>query len=96
MLGIKMQATIGKGRQSIKDIPASPTLERLDNTKGYVKENICVISHRANKLKGNATLFELKAIAEFTEKMMKERGLLSNEENNTSAIETFNTNGRAV
>ena len=75
VLGIKMTPVVGKGRQSIKDITSSPTLERIDDSRGYTKENICVICHRANRLKGNATLFELKAIASFTERIMKERGL---------------------
>ena len=26
----------------------SPTLERIDNNKRYLKENILVVSHRAN------------------------------------------------
>ncbi len=42
----------------------SPSVDRIDNTKGYVKENIWVISWRANHIKGNATLEELKLIVE--------------------------------
>src|SRR5580692_6046027 len=40
----------------------SPSLDRLDNTKGYVKGNVWVISWRANKLKGESTLAELEAL----------------------------------
>jgi hypothetical protein len=40
----------------------SPSLDRLDNTKGYIKGNVWVISWRANKLKGEGTLAELEAL----------------------------------
>ena len=40
----------------------SPTIDRIDNTKGYVKDNIRIISYRANRLKADATIEELKLI----------------------------------
>jgi hypothetical protein len=43
----------------------SPTLDRFDNKKGYTKDNTRVISYRANWIKGNATLEELTAVAEY-------------------------------
>lgn len=45
--------------------PNSPSIDRVDNTKGYVKGNIVVISMRANLLKNTATLDELKRLANF-------------------------------
>lgn len=45
----------------------SPSLDRIDNTKGYIKGNVCVISFRANALKNNGTLLEFKAIIEYME-----------------------------
>ncbi len=43
----------------------SPSLDRVDNTKGYIKGNVIVISNRANRLKGDATPEELYKIAKF-------------------------------
>ena len=44
--------------------PGSPSLDRIDNSRGYVKGNVRVISHRANSLKTDATFAELKAVYE--------------------------------
>jgi hypothetical protein len=45
--------------------PHSPSLDRIDNTKGYEKGNIVVVSNRVNKLKNDATLEELEKIVRF-------------------------------
>lgn len=45
----------------------SPSLDRLDNSKGYIKNNVNVISWKANKLKGSAKLEDLKKIIEWME-----------------------------
>jgi hypothetical protein len=37
----------------------SPTIDRIDSTKGYTPNNIAVISWRANDLKRDASLVEL-------------------------------------
>lgn len=41
-----------------QDHPDSPTIDRIDSSKGYVKGNVRVISWRANTLKGDATIEE--------------------------------------
>lgn len=40
----------------------SPSLDRIDSSRGYVKGNVRVISKRANQLKNNATVEEMKLI----------------------------------
>lgn len=42
----------------------SPSLDRIDNTKGYIKGNVRVISWKANRLKNDASLEELQKIVE--------------------------------
>jgi hypothetical protein len=43
--------------------PNSPTVDRIDNSLGYVPGNVWVISWRANQLKSNATADELLKLA---------------------------------
>ena len=41
----------------------SPSVDRVDSSKGYTKDNVRVISWRANKLKQDASLEEVEKIA---------------------------------
>jgi hypothetical protein len=43
----------------------SPSIDRIDSSKGYTKDNVRVISWRANKLKNNGTLEELEAVVRY-------------------------------
>jgi len=45
----------------------SPSLDRVIPLLGYVRGNILVISNRANRIKNNATIPELRAVASFFE-----------------------------
>jgi hypothetical protein len=58
LLGIEL--FVAEGRKSVKDNSAS--LDRIDSSKGYVKGNVWVISHKANTMKSNATLEEMKTL----------------------------------
>lgn len=59
VLGIPL--FIGKG----KPTDNSPSLDRIKPEWGYIKGNILVVSHRVNKIKSDATLSEIQAIADF-------------------------------
>lgn len=43
----------------------APTFDRIDNNKGYTKDNFQIISHKANRIKNNGTLEELEKIVNF-------------------------------
>lgn len=51
---------------------ASPSLDRIDATKGYVKGNVAIISNKANMIKSNAKLRELYAVADWYHDRLKE------------------------
>ena len=56
LLGIPLQV----GNKASK--PNSPSIDRLIPSKGYVKGNILVISHRANAAKNNLSVEELELL----------------------------------
>ena len=47
----------------------SPSLDRVDSSKGYTTDNIAIICHRANFVKSNGTAEEHLKIAEWIDKM---------------------------
>ena len=57
-----------EGRQQFN----SPSLDRIDNSKGYVKGNIMVISNLANIMKSYASPYELVKFAQWVLRMYKE------------------------
>jgi len=61
----KFDYTVGKGlsRQNI-----SPSLDRVDNSKGYTFDNTCVICFKCNALKSCATLEEIGQIYFYVKK----------------------------
>lgn len=48
----------------------SPSLDRIDNDRGYVPGNVEVISYRANTLKSNANLEELRKVLSYVDDRM--------------------------
>lgn len=45
----------------------SPSVDKIDPTKGYTKDNVQVISMRANTLKNNSSMDELNIIINYLE-----------------------------
>lgn len=69
VLGITL--TIGGGR-SYKSQETSPSVDRIDNTKGYVKSNVRVISKRANSIKSDANIEEIERILAYMKSSLQE------------------------
>jgi len=67
LLGIPLK--IGDG----KLCAGSPSLDCIVPRLGYVPGNVWVISHRANKIKNDASVVELRQIAEGLEKQLNGR-----------------------
>lgn len=59
ILGIPLR--FGEGRV----IDNTPSVDRIDNSKGYIKGNVRVISHRANKLKSDITVAQVKRLLQY-------------------------------
>lgn len=51
----------------------SPSFDRYDSTKGYVEGNVTIMSRRANRIKNDGSLEELKKIVNFLDKMGQDR-----------------------
>lgn len=62
VLGIPIDYAYGKIRWD------SPTLDRINITKGYTPDNIAVISWKANSLKRDALVEELRLVLKYMEK----------------------------
>ena len=61
VLGINLNMNSGKSGAYNN----SPSLDRIDNNKGYTKDNVWVISQKANAMKGAASAEELLKFAQW-------------------------------
>lgn len=59
----------------------SPSIDRIDSSKGYVKGNVRIISLRANTMKNDANLSELKIFSENIIKYMNNEDIVRTMEN---------------
>lgn len=62
VLGVKMERSLNP-KGGITDF--SPTVDRLVPELGYVRGNVIMVSHKANRIKNNASVEELQAVADF-------------------------------
>jgi hypothetical protein len=65
ILGLRLIYGVDGKSRHLYENGAAASLDRIKNARGYVKGNVIIISLRANLLKGQATLTELKRIAAF-------------------------------
>ena len=63
VFGIKLNYKGNQGRRGFID--DSPSIDRIDSSKGYVKGNVQIISWRANRIKSDATIDELEQLIMF-------------------------------
>ena len=66
VLGLKLERNVGQSGPADN----SPSLDRFLPQFGYVPDNIRVISHRANRIKTDATPVELRRVAAWIEAEM--------------------------
>jgi hypothetical protein len=63
ILGMPLYFHKGKAKQD------SISFDRIDSTKGYTKDNVIIISLRANQLKSNGSIEEIESISNFYKKL---------------------------
>jgi uncharacterized membrane protein len=61
ILGIELKFHTGKYGPE----PNTPSIDRKDPSKGYVKGNVHVLSHKANTLKNNATIEDIEKLLNY-------------------------------
>jgi hypothetical protein len=64
ILGITMKSNFGNGGGNT---PHSPSLDMINPVRGYVPGNVCVISLKANRMKQDCTLEDLKRLVSYVE-----------------------------
>ena len=69
VLGVDMEIS----KLGSKNNDLTPSIDRIDPKKGYVKDNIIVVSMRANRIKSDATVDEIRKVADFYEKLLKNK-----------------------
>lgn len=75
VLGEPLQFGLGKGESmslAVRDWRYS--IDRIDNQLGYVPGNVIVVSYRANRLKSDANLEELRKLVKFYEQLEANEG----------------------
>ena len=67
VLGMSLKSRFGTGKKPGRN---SPSLDRVNPQKGYVKGNVIVVSFFANQIKTNATPDQILAVGRFYKKLI--------------------------
>jgi endogenous inhibitor of DNA gyrase (YacG/DUF329 family) len=67
ILNIKLEKNNGAGPKDY-----SPSLDRIDSTKGYIVGNIRIISNRANRIKSDSTFEEIELLYKDYQKLKQD------------------------
>lgn len=67
VLGIPMEQQLAKSGKRGRGSDNSPSLDRIDNKLGYTPENTVIVSYRANRIKSDASIEELRRVADWYE-----------------------------
>lgn len=70
MLGVPLNYEGGNGEGWNGRTDNSPSIDQICPSKGYTKDNIQIISWRANRIKNDATPEELVKISQFMQKLL--------------------------
>ena len=54
---------------------SSPSLDRIDNRRGYEPDNVIVVCMMANSIKNQATPKQIKKVGNFYERLYKKRSI---------------------
>lgn len=52
-------------------IDSSPTIDRVDNSKGYIKGNVVVVSYLANRIKSSSNANQLGKVYRWLKRLTK-------------------------
>ena len=66
VLGIKLEAGTGKGPSD-----SSPSLDRISPELGYVKDNVRIISMKANRIKSDASAEEIEKVLNYLREQVR-------------------------
>jgi hypothetical protein len=69
VLGVKMETS----KLFANDNNYSPSFNRIYPKKGSTKNNIVIISTKANRIKTDATVDKIRKVADFYEKLLKDK-----------------------
>jgi hypothetical protein len=75
VLGIPLEYKVGNVGDRVSRSPNAVSVDRIDNSKGYVPGNIRIISTRANILKSDSNFEEIAALYEDALRIRSEKFL---------------------